>query len=88
MYGISVSCNADPGMNTLYNIYLNMLQEEGVDLACMYKSTSRYGIPTSFGHQQYYGQEIRPKYDAIVAWLYTQTATFLNNVKYRLNINS
>ena len=88
MYGISVSCNADPGMNTLYNIYLNMLQEEGVDLACMYKSTSRSNLPTSFGHQQYYGQEIRPKYDAIVAWLYTQTATFLNNVKYRLNINS
>ena len=82
------SCNVDPRMGVLYNNYMNMLQDAGVSVACMYVSimgNSRYSL---FGLQEYYNQDIRPKYDAILAWLYTQPAIFLNNVKYRLNINS
>lgn len=82
------ACNVDPQMGVLYNNYMNMLQDAGVSVACMYVAVlanSRYGL---FGLQEYYNQDIRPKYDAILAWLYTQPAIFLNNVKYRLNINS
>ena len=82
------ACNVDPRMGVLYNNYMNMLQDAGVSVACMYVAVvanSRYGL---FGLQEYYNQDIRPKYDAILAWLYTQPAIFLNNVKYRLNINS
>ena len=88
MYNLFSACNADPGMGTLYNIYLDMLQEEEVNVACMYRAIGKNAKTTMFGLQEYYNQEVRPKYDAVLAWLNTQPTTFLNNLGYRLDINS
>ena len=90
MYAIFSACNDDPGMGTLYGVYLDMLQEEGVKVSCMYRSMGKNSKQTMFGLQQFYGQSIRPKYDAVLAWLGVQPELFviINNVGYRININS
>ena len=90
MFPIFSACNDDPGMGVLYTDYMNMLEEEGVDLFCVYRSIGKYVKQTMFGAQQGYGYTTRPKYDAIVAFIGATAVSkfFENNLGYRLNINS
>lgn len=90
MFPIFSACNDDPGMGDLYTAYMNMLEEEGVDLFCVYRSIGKYVKQTMFGAQQGYGYTTRPKYDAIVAFIGAEAVStfYQNNVGYRLDINS
>lgn len=90
MFPIFSACNVDPQMETLYTQYLNMLQDEGIKIACIYRSISKFGKSSMFGLQRFYGDTQRPKYDAVVAFIgATAVSTFFeNNLGYRLNINS
>ena len=87
-----VSANGLPEMGVAYDEYFKMLQEEGVELFCNYRSIGgwskfgSWGVVSSYEHLD----ENPYKYEALVTWVgVAAVSTFYqNNVGYRLDINS
>ncbi|MGB0992256.1 MAG: InlB B-repeat-containing protein [Akkermansiaceae bacterium] len=68
---ILTNANRDPRMGTRYTEYLNMLQEEGIDLFANFLGTQAYSRFGSWGIWEYHNQPLSeaPKAAAIFEWM-------------------
>ena len=69
------NANRDPLMQPLARAYCQMLQDEGIEELAWFSHMSVYSKFGSWGLQEHYGMDPRPKYDNAIEWIAGNTNT-------------